>query len=95
MLPNLCLADEDKGAGDWNELLTMKVEGLPSFGEASCMLSEVFSILSSTLDTGEGTKNLGLAPPAGLIEGIEGDWNKFAWFPPPWLKVSTYLAKNQ
>jgi hypothetical protein len=29
-----------------------------------------------------------------LTDGTDGDWNRFAGFPPPWLKVSTYLSNT-
>lgn len=56
------------------------------------MLSTGASTGCSTVDTAEGTKNAaGLATVGGLMEGAGGDWYKFVEFPPPWLKVSTYL----
>lgn len=42
-------------------------------------------------DTGVGTKNFGFAGVAGLMEGTMGDWKVVVAFPPPLLKVSTYL----
>ena len=59
-----------------------------------CTLSVVVSNVCSLEDIGVGTKNLGLVPLEGLMDGTEGDWNKFVEFPPPLLKVSTYLPKS-
>lgn len=95
MLPNLCLVDRDGGTDDWKVSLMLELEVLSLLDEASCKLAGVSSILSSTEDTGVGTKNLGFPFTAGLIEGTEGDWNKLGWFPPLWLKVSTYLPKRK
>lgn len=95
MLGNLCLV-MDGGAGDWNEISEEDVEGISAFGaetEASSVLSvRVFSIISLDVD-GAGTKNFALAPPIGLTDGTDGE-NDINEFPPPWLKVSTYLFET-
>lgn len=90
MLGNRCIVI-DVG-GEWNELFAAGIEELSLVAVVSCTLSVVSNVCSFE-DTGEGTKNFGLAPLAGLTDGTEGDWNKFVGFPPPLLKVSTYLQK--
>lgn len=70
-------------------------EGFSLIDVVCCMLSDVvLTGGSNEEDTGVGTKNLGLEPVmVGLSDGTEVEWNKFVGFPPPWLKVSTYLSK--
>lgn len=91
MLANLCIVIGGGGDGDWYELF---MEGIEGFSVIAALWAARGSTGCSTDDDGVGTKNFGLAVVAGLMEGTAGDWNKFAGFPPPWLKVSTYLTKN-
>ena len=72
----------------------MVLEEFSLIAVGSCTLSVVVSNVCSLEDIGVGTKNLGLVPLAGLMDGTEGDWNKFVEFPPLLLKVSTYLPKS-
>ena len=85
MLPklgNLCMVVDD--LGDWYEHSFVAL--------SSCLLSAIASIVCSFDDgAAEGMKNFALAATAGFTDGTEGDRNKFAEVPPPWLKVSTYL----
>lgn len=48
----------------------------------------------STEGAALGTKNFGFDFVTGFTGAAEGDWNNFVAFPPPWLKVSTYLQKK-
>jgi hypothetical protein len=84
---------DDEGIGDWNESFLMEVEGSSLVVVSSCPFSAIAPIVSSPDDAGVGIKNFAFADTEGLTDGTEGDWNKFAGCPPPWLKVSTYLAK--
>jgi len=67
---------------------------------SSCMFSAIASIEYSSdgagagAGAGAGTKNFAFEATAGLTDGTDGDWNRFAGFPPPWLKVSTYLSNT-
>jgi hypothetical protein len=58
------------------------------------MFSAIASIEYSSDGAGAGTKNFAFEATAGLTDGTDGDWNRFAGFPPPWLKVSTYLSNT-
>jgi hypothetical protein len=93
MLGNLCTVIADEGIGDWNEEFGMDVEGSSLVEVSSCPFSAIASMACSPDDVGVGIKNFALAAAGGLTDGTEGDWNKFAGLPPPWLKVSTYLPK--
>lgn len=84
---------DDEDEGDWNESFMADVEASELLATPSCKLSAIASIVCSP-DAGAGIKNFALAATAGLTDDIEGDWNKFAGLPPPWLKVSTYLQKS-
>ena len=79
----------------WNEWLVVGPEGFSLIDKVCCMLSDVvLTGDSNEEDTGVGTKNFGLEPVVvGLSDGTEGEWSKLVGFPPPWLKVSTYLSK--
>ena len=88
------MADED-GVGVCKTLLIADVEASPLVGTPSCTLSAIASIVCSP-DVGVGMKNFAFTATAGFIDGTDGDWNEeFAGFPPPWLKVSTYLQQVQ
>lgn len=89
----LCMVTEGV-RGDWNVLLAEEVRGVILLDEVSCNTFVGVWTCCSTEGTGVGTKNAGLAPLAGLVEAADGDWNTFVGFPPPWLKVSTYLQKT-
>lgn len=91
MLAYFCMAMEDGSARDWNESFVEDVEGLSLVDVVSSMLFAGVLMDCSTKVTGVGIKNFGFAPLAGLVEGTDGDWNKFVGLPPPLLKVSTYL----
>jgi hypothetical protein len=84
---------DDEGIGDWNESFLKDVEGSSLVVVSSCPFSAIASIVSSPDDARVGIKNFAFAATEGLTDGTEGDWNKFAGLPPPWLKVSTYLPK--
>lgn len=84
---------EDGGRGVWNGSFLADVEGTSLVATSSCTLSAIASIVCSLDDPKVGMKNFALAATAGLTDGTEGDWNKFAGLPPPWLNVSTYLPK--
>lgn len=93
MLGYLCMViGDDEGGGAWKGSFLADVEGSSLVVEpSSCTFSAIASIVCSTDDAGVGMKNFALAATAGLTDGTEGDWNKFAGIPPAWLKVSTYL----
>ena len=93
MLGNLCTVIDDECIGDWNESFAMDVERSTLVEVSSCPFSAIASIVCSPSDAGVGINNFALGATGGLTDGTEGDWNKFAGFPPPWLKVSTYLPK--
>lgn len=90
MLANLGIDMEDGVVGDWNDSLFREAEE----GFCTSLFTGAASTGCSTVvDTGEGTKNLGFfPPPIGLMEATGGDWKVVAAFPPPLLKVSTYLS---
>lgn len=91
------LGEEDEwgGGGEWKESFGGEEEGFSYVVEGGiCLLSSTRVSITgcSAAETGVGTKNFGLALPAtGLAEGTEGDWKELTVFPPPLLKVSTYL----
>lgn len=95
MLANLCMAMDDGGGGDWNESFRGEVEGFSYVVEVFCLSFIGVSTDCSTVDTGVGTKNFWLTPPAGLLGGTGGDLKALVAFPPPLLKVSTYLPSKQ
>lgn len=102
MLPalgNLCMVIVCGCAcfGEWyDQSFVEDVEGSSLAALSSRLLSAIASIFRSFDDgTGAGTKNFALAGRAGFTGGTEGEWNKFAEFPPFWLKVSTYLNSTQ
>lgn len=62
-----------------------------------CMFSGIILAAGCSAAAGAavGTKNFGLGLVfGGLMIETEGDWNKLVGLPPPWLKVSTYLART-
>lgn len=91
MLGNLGIVIDDEGTEDENKSLAMDVKGSSLVGISSCPFSAIASIVCSPDDAGVGIKNFAFAATAGLTDGT--DWNVFAGFLPPWLKVSTYLPK--
>ena len=94
MLGNLCIVIDGEGAGEWAMLFALGIEGFSVIAVVSCMISVDVTNVGSLEDTDEGTKNFGLLSIAGLMDETEGDWNKLVGFPPPLLKVSTYLTKH-
>lgn len=96
ILGNFCMATADTCFGGWyDQSFVEDVEGSSLAALSSWLLSAIASIVLWFDDgAGAGTKNLALAGRTGFTDGTEGGWNKFAEFPPPWLKVSTYLCSQ-
>lgn len=62
---------------------------------SSWLFSSIASMVCSFDDcTGAGIKNLALEAATDLVAGTDGDCNRFADFPPPRLKVSTYFDRT-
>lgn len=96
MLANLGMPIAAAAAGLGLGLVREEIEGVWILGVVcGWKLSGAGSAVGCSAEgAAVGTKNFGLGLVLGLMVGTEGDWNKLVGLPPPWLKVSTYLART-